>query len=74
MTVNRLVALDMPASVDFANHVRNAWDSGDAVFPIDQRLPQSAKQSLITQFKPSVVIDETGNSVELSEFRAHYAQ
>jgi O-succinylbenzoic acid--CoA ligase len=65
MTVNRLVALDMPASVDLANHVRKAWDSGDAVFPIDQRLPQSAKQSLITQFKPSVVIDETGNSVEL---------
>lgn len=65
MTVNRLVALDMPASVDLANHVRKAWDSGDAVFPIDQRLPQSAKQSLITQFKPSVVIDETGNSVDL---------
>ena len=65
MTVNRLVALDMPASVDFANHVRKAWESGDAVFPIDQRLPQSAKESLIKQFKPSVVIDETGNSVEL---------
>lgn len=73
MTVNRLVALDMPASVDFANHVRNAWESGDAVFPVDQRLPQSAKQSLIEQFKPSVVIDETGNSVELpnSEPTAH---
>jgi o-succinylbenzoate---CoA ligase len=73
MTVNRLVALDMPTSVDFANHVRNAWDSGDAVFPVDQRLPQSAKQSLIEQFKPSVVIDETGNSVELpnSEPTAH---
>jgi O-succinylbenzoic acid--CoA ligase len=67
MTVNRLVALDMPASVEFANHVRKAWDSGDAVFPVDQRLPQSAKQSLIKQFKPSVVIDETGNSVELTD-------
>ena len=65
MTVNRLVALDMPASVDFANHVRNAWDSGDAVFPVDQRLPQSAKQSLIKQFKPAAVIDATGNSVDL---------
>lgn len=73
MTVNRLVALDMPASVDFANHVRNAWESGDAVFPVDQRLPQSAKESLIKQFKPSVVIDETGNSIELpnSEPTAH---
>jgi O-succinylbenzoic acid--CoA ligase len=65
MTVNRLVALDMPASVEFANHVRKAWDLGDAVFPVDQRLPQSAKESLITQFKPSVVIDAAGNSVDL---------
>ena len=65
MTVNRLVALDMPASVDFANHVRNTWESGDAVFPIDQRLPQSAKESLIKQFKPSVVIDASGKTVDL---------
>lgn len=64
MTVNRLVALDMPASVDFANHVRKAWELGDAVFPVDQRLPQSAKESLIKEFKPSVVVDETGNAVD----------
>jgi len=67
MTVNRLIALDMPASSEFANHVRNAWDSGDAVFPIDQRLPQAAKDSLIKQFKPSVVIDASGTSVESSD-------
>ena len=65
MIVNRLVALDMPASNNFADHVRKAWESGDAVFPVDQRLPQSAKESLIAQFKPSVVIDATGNSVDL---------
>lgn len=65
MTVNRLVALDMPASIEFSNHVRNAWDSGDAVFPIDQRLPQAAKESLIRQFKPSVLIDDSGISVNL---------
>ena len=66
MTVKRLVALDMPASVEFANHVRNAWNAGDAVFPIDQRLPQVAKDSLIEQFKPSVVISENGNTISLS--------
>ena len=66
MTVKRLVALDMPASVEFANHVRNAWDAGDAVFPIDQRLPQVAKDSLIKQFKPSVLIDGTGSIVTLA--------
>ena len=67
MTVNRLIALDMPASNEFAKHVRHAWDSGDAVFPIDQRLPQAAKDSLIKQFKPSVVIDSSGLSVQLSD-------
>ena len=67
MTVNRLVALDMPASVDFTNHVRSSWESGDAVFPIDQRLPQAAKDSLIKQFKPSIVIDSSGTSVEFSD-------
>ena len=68
MIVNRLIALDMPASTEFVIHVRNAWDAGDAVFPIDQRLPQAAKDSLIAQFKPSLVIDESGNTVNLSNF------
>ena len=66
MTVKRLVALDMPASVEFADHVRNAWGAGDAVFPIDQRLPQAAKDSLVEQFKPSVLIDGTGSIVTLA--------
>ena len=66
MTVKRLVALDMPANVEFANHVRNAWGAGDAVFPIDQRLPQVAKDSLVKQFKPSVLIDGTGSIVTLA--------
>jgi O-succinylbenzoic acid--CoA ligase len=65
MIVNRLIALDMPASSTFANHVKLAWEANDAVFPIDQRLPQSAKDSLIAQFKPSQVIDEFGNTVNL---------
>ena len=66
MIVNRLIALDMPASTKLANHVRNAWEAGDAVFPVDQRLTQTAKDSLIAQFKPSLVIDESGNTVNLS--------
>ena len=66
MTVKGLVALDMPVSVEFANHVRNAWGAGDAVFPIDQRLPQAAKDSLVEQFKPSVLIDGTGSIVTIA--------
>jgi O-succinylbenzoic acid--CoA ligase len=67
MTVNRLIALDIPASSEFTNYVRSSWESGDAVLPIDQRLPQAAKHSLIRQFKPSVVIDSSGTSVKFSD-------
>ena len=67
MIVNRLIALDMPASTKLANHVRSAWEAGDAVFPIDQRLPQAAKNALVAQIKPSLVIDETGNIVNGSD-------
>lgn len=60
MTVNRLIALDMPAGQAFVERVQAAWESGDAVFPIDQRLPHAAKQRLIGQFKPAELVDSDG--------------
>ena len=60
MIVNRLIALDMPAGLAFVERVRTAWENGDAVFPIDQRLPQPAKQHLVNQFMPTELIDRDG--------------
>ena len=60
-----LVAIDMKPSRNFFNHLNNIWDESDAVFPIDQRLPQSAKQQLLKNLGASWVITEDGNKVKL---------
>jgi o-succinylbenzoate---CoA ligase len=44
--VNRLVAVDLPGGPGFVDELQRAWDAGDAVFPVDQRLPASAKREL----------------------------
>ena len=60
--MNKLIAIDMPCGDFFVNCVRAAWDAGDAVLPIDQRLPQSLKQQIIEGFGVGVVVDESGES------------
>ena len=44
--MNRLVAIDLPGGPDFVDELRHVWDAGDAAFPVDQRLPRSAKREL----------------------------
>lgn len=41
--------------------LRRAWDDGDAVLPIDQRLPATAKERLIRSMAPQIVIDSHGS-------------
>ena len=43
----RLVAIDMPGGPGFVDELRRIWHAGDAAFPVDQRLPPAAKQSLL---------------------------
>ena len=65
----RLVALDMPASQIFVDQVQRAWSNGDAVLPIDQRLPQAGKKLLLDAMAPSEVIDASATSSSLSNGR-----
>ncbi len=44
--MNRLVAIDQPGGPAFVDALRRVWDSGDAAFPVDQRLPDVAKREL----------------------------
>ena len=44
--MNRLVAIDLPGGPEFVDELRHVWDAGDAAFPVDQRLPRSAKREL----------------------------
>ena len=56
-----LVALDIIPGQFFVDQMKKVWDNGDAILPIDQRLPVFAKQQLISQLGASFVIGPQGD-------------
>ena len=58
--MRRLVALDLPGGEAFVAAVRRAHDQGDAVFPLDRRLPDAARRRLLEAMAPSVLLDDAG--------------
>lgn len=56
-----LIALDLPGGSPFVDALRQAWEDGNAILPIDQRLPQVAKERLITAMAPHTIIDSQGS-------------
>ena len=48
-----LRALDLPAGAGFVDALRAAWDDGDAVLPVDGRLPATGGGHL-ARFPPTV--------------------
>jgi o-succinylbenzoate---CoA ligase len=56
----RLVALDLPAGQGFVDALRRTWDAGDAVLPVDPRLPRPAAQRLMDDLRPTAIIDRSG--------------
>ena len=65
----RLIALDMPASKTFVELVQRAWSNGDAVLPIDQRLPLAGKKMLLDAMAPSEIIDASFTTSSLPNGR-----
>ena len=65
----RLIALDMPASQTFVDLVQRAWSNGDAVLPIDQRLPLTSKKMLLDTMAPSEIIDASFTASSLPNGR-----
>jgi O-succinylbenzoic acid--CoA ligase len=63
--VPRLVALDLPGGVAFLEALRRLLDRGDAVLPIDQRLPQPARERLVAALRPAAVLDDSGEEAAL---------
>jgi len=68
--VARLIALDMPASKTFVDLVQRAWSNGDAVLPIDQRLPLASKKMLLDTLAPSEIFDASFTASSLPNGRA----
>jgi O-succinylbenzoic acid--CoA ligase len=58
--VHRLVALDLPGGSAFLAQLQACFDAGDAVLPVDQRLPAPARARLFSELHPSAVIDASG--------------
>jgi O-succinylbenzoic acid--CoA ligase len=60
--VVELICLDMAQGPDFVATMQRAWDQGHAIFPIDQRLPQTAKRSLIAAVRPTRIVEAHGET------------
>ncbi len=58
--MHRLVALALEGGEQFVAELQRAWDAGDAVLPVDQRLPDVAQESLIERMGASFVVDSAG--------------
>jgi len=58
-----LVALDLPGGPAFVDALRRVWDRGDAVLPVDQRLPGPARAALFTALRPGRIVDADGERV-----------
>jgi O-succinylbenzoic acid--CoA ligase len=61
--VPRLVALDLPPGPAFVDGLRRAWEAGDAVLPLDTRLPAPARRRLVDVLGPALVVGADGEEV-----------
>jgi O-succinylbenzoic acid--CoA ligase len=55
--MRRLVVLEARATDDFVDQLRRAWDDGDAVFPLDLRLPAPAREAVLATARPDQPVD-----------------
>lgn len=60
-----LVALDLAAGQGFVDALQSAWDAGNAVLPIDQRLPGPAVERLLEDLRPSRIVGADGTHLLL---------
>jgi O-succinylbenzoic acid--CoA ligase len=59
--MRRLVALVQPPGPRFVEALQRAWDHGDAVLPVDTRLPDHLVAQLLDEIGAHVVVDASGD-------------
>lgn len=64
--MRELVAIDRPGGPGFVEALAAAWADGDAVLPVDQRLPLPARTRLLDAARPHAVIGVDGRRRPLS--------
>ena len=55
--MNDLVCLDLPLGAAMTGRIERAWNDGDAVFPLDQRLPAPERKRVLDATRPTVIFD-----------------
>ncbi len=55
-----LVAIDLPGGPQFVAALRAAWEAGNAVSPVDQRLAPPARRQLLDMLRPGWLVTEDG--------------
>ena len=55
--MNRLVVLEAVGSHDFVDALQRAWDEGDAVLPLDPRLPGPARAVALAAARPDEPVE-----------------
>lgn len=64
-----LVALMGPAGPDWVARLLQVWEDGDAVLPVDPRLPDAASDRLLEILAPTAVIEPDGTRRQRSNGR-----
>ena len=60
--MHRLVAIDLPPSVEFVDHVTRIWNEGDAILPLDQRLAPALRLDLARTCGASKIIHQSSTT------------
>jgi len=58
--MRRLVALAWPGGSGFVDELQRIWDAGDAVLPVDLRLPPPSRKRLLDALAPHMVVGPDG--------------
>jgi O-succinylbenzoic acid--CoA ligase len=58
--MRELVAVSLPGGPHFVDELRRAWEDGDAVLPLDPRLPRPVLDQLLATMHPGSIVDEPG--------------
>lgn len=61
--VNELVCLDLPLGPLVIDRIKQAWDDGDAIFPIDQRLPAAERNRVLAVAQPTIMFNGSDRRV-----------
>ncbi|MEY3615429.1 MAG: 2-succinylbenzoate--CoA ligase [Actinomycetota bacterium] len=56
----RLVALDLPVAQPLLDAIKQAWDDGDAVLPLDQRMLPAARQRMASELGAHCITTNEG--------------